>query len=188
MKTRESGMPEEETWSRFFDAEKILDELGVNGDVENLADLGSGYGTFTIPAARRIKGKVYAFDIEEEMIRRLALKLKEENLYNVIPGQRDFIKEGTGLGEGETDFVFLFNILHAEESVEILKETRRILKSGGRLGVIHWNYDSSTPRGPSMEIRPKPEELKRLLENAGFSILKCNINLPPYHYGILAQK
>ena len=85
-------------------------------------------------------------------------------------------------------FIMLFNILHAEKSADILKETYRILRNKGRLGIIHWKYDSTTPRGPSMSIRPKPEELKNMLVNSGFSILKYNINLPPYHYGILAQK
>ncbi|MDP2303321.1 MAG: hypothetical protein Q8N03_12960 [Ignavibacteria bacterium] len=60
----------------------------------------------------------------------------------------------------EVDFMRLFNILHAEKSTEILEESFRMLKINGRIGVIHWNYDSSTPRGPSMSIRPKPEELK----------------------------
>jgi len=36
----------------------------------------------------------------------------------------------------------------------------RILKIGGKAGLIHWNYDSTTPRGPSMDIRPKPIEMK----------------------------
>jgi len=188
MKARESGMPEEETWSEFFDVEKILDELEVNNEIEKLADLGSGYGTFAIPAAKRIKGKVLAFDIENEMIGKLNSKLLKENLQNVALINKDFIKDGTGLGNEEIDFVFLFNILHAEESANILKEACRILKKNGRLGVIHWNYDSSTPRGPAMEIRPKPEDLESLLINAEFSILKHNINLQPYHYGILAQK
>jgi len=39
-----------------------------------------------------------------------------------------------------------------------------------------------------MTIRPKPEELKSMLIKSGFSIIKYNVNLPPYHYGILAQK
>jgi len=180
-------MPDEEMWSQFFDVEKILDELEIDEKIEKLVDLGSGYGTFTIPAAKRIKGKVYAYDIENEMIEKLESKSLKEKLQNVSLFNKDFIKEGTGLVNEEIDFVFLFNILHAKESESILKEAHRILKKNGRLGVIHWNYDPSTPRGPAMEIRPRPEDLKSLLIDTGFSILKYNINLPPFHYGILAQ-
>jgi len=181
-------MPEEEMWKQFFDVEKILSELEVDNKTEKLVDLGSGYGTFTIPAGRKIKGKVYAYDIEDGLIKELESKLKINNTANVILFNKDFINEGTGLQDEEVDYVMLFNILHAEKSADILNEAFRILRRGGKAGVIHWNYDPSTPRGPSMSIRPRPEELKDMLAKAGFTILKYNINLPPYHYGILAQK
>jgi ubiquinone/menaquinone biosynthesis C-methylase UbiE len=188
MKARESGMPDEEIWQQFFDVDKILDELEVNNKIEKLVDFGSGYGTFTIPASKKIKGNVYAYDIEVTLIRELDSRLKKNNITNVILFNKDFINEKTSFQNEEVDFVMLFNILHAERSPDILNEAYRILRKNGQVGVIHWNYDPATPRGPSMSIRPKPEELKTMLIKAGFSILKFNINLPPYHYGILAQK
>jgi len=187
LKARESGMPEEKMWEQFFDVEKILDELEINNGIQRLVDFGFGYGTFTIPASKKIKGMIYAYDIEDALNKELESKLKINNITNVIPFTRDFISSGTDLQNEEVDYVMLFNILHADESIDILKETFRILKKKGRVGVIHWNYDPGTPRGPSMSVRPKPEELKNMLTNAGFSIIKHNINLPPYHYGILAQ-
>ena len=181
-------MPEEKMWEQFFDVEKIFDELEVNYEIESLVEFGFGYGTFTIPASRKIKGMVYAYDIEGTLKNELEPKLKTNNITNVSLFNRDFITDGTGLQNEEADYSMLFNLLHAEESTSILKEAFRILKKGGRVGVIHWNYDPDTPRGPSMLIRPQPEELKNMLIHAGFSIIKHNINLPPYHYGILAQK
>ena len=188
MKARESGMPEEKMWEQFFDVEKILNELEINNGIQRLVDFGFGYGTFTIPASKKIKGMIYAYDIEDALNKELESKLKINNITNVIPFTQDFISSGTGLQNEEVDYVMLFNILHADESIDILKETFRILKKKGRVGVIHWNYDPSTPRGPSMSVRPKPEALKNMLTNAGFLIIKYNINLPPYHYGILAQR
>ncbi len=187
MKARESGMPEEKIWENFFDADKVLEELEVGVDIENLVDLGFGYGTFTIPASRKIKGTVHAYDIEESAVKGLKNKLKLLRIENIVIYNKDFIAEGTGLPDGETDFALLFNILHAEESADILNEVHRILKKGGKAGIIHWRFDPNTPRGPSMMIRPEPETLRSMLINAGFNILKYNINLPPYHYGILAQ-
>jgi len=188
MKARESGMPEEKIWEQFFDVENILSELEVDDNVEKLVELGFGYGTFTIPASKKIKGNVYAYDIEDTLTKELAAKLELDNIHNVILFNKDFITEGTGLQNEEADYVMLFNILHAKESEDILKEAFRILKKNGKVGVIHWSYDASTPRGPSMSIRPKPEDLKSMLIKSGFSIIKYKINLPPYHYGILAQK
>ena len=188
MRARESGMPDEKMWEQFFDVEKILNELEVNNGIQRLVDLGFGYGTFTIPASRKINGIIYAYDIEDSLHKELESKLRIYNITNVTHYNRDFITEGTGLKNEEVDYVLLLNILHAEKSINILKEAFRILKKGGRVGVIHWNYDPGTPRGPSMLIRPQPGELKNMLIRAGFSIIKHNINLPPYHNGILAQK
>lgn len=188
MKARESGMPDENIWEHYFDVDTILEELEINNEIENLIDLGFGHGTFSIPASKRIKGNVIGYDIETELVHKLESKLKINNIQNVHPFKRDFISDGTGLQNESADYVMLFNILHSERSIDILKETFRILKNNGKVGVIHWNYDPSTPRGPSMPIRPKPHDLKKLLLQSHFTILKYNLNLPPYHYGILARK
>jgi len=188
MKTRESGMPDEIIWEQFFDIEKILTELEINNKVADIVEFGFGYGTFTIPASKKISGNLYAYDIEEILFRETKSKLQVNDIKNTILYKKDFISEGTGLENDSVDYAMLFNILHAKETNEILEEAFRILKKYGKVGVIHWIYDSSTPRGPSMSIRPKPEDLKKMLIEAGFSIIKYNISLPPYHYGILAQK
>jgi tRNA G37 N-methylase Trm5 len=68
LKIRESDMPKEEEWNTFFNPEETLRLMGLNSKVEDVADFGCGYGTFSVPAARTISGKIYAFDIEPEMI------------------------------------------------------------------------------------------------------------------------
>ena len=68
MKVRDSGMPEEANWNDFFNVDFLLSELNIDSQITDLVEIGSGYGTFTIPAARLIQGKLYAFDIEDEMI------------------------------------------------------------------------------------------------------------------------
>ncbi len=68
MKTRESGMPDEQMWSSFFTPEQTLAKLGLTESCRDILDFGCGYGTFTIPAARVIRGTVRALDIEPEMV------------------------------------------------------------------------------------------------------------------------
>lgn len=188
MKTRESGMPDEGTWSQFYDPELILDKLAVNDLSGNIADLGCGYGTFSIPAARRTSGLVYAIDIEAAMIEFTREKARELGLANVVTVHRDFISEGTGLADGSCEFVFLFNLLHAEQPLLILAEARRILAQGGKVGIIHWNFDPQTPRGPSMSIRPKYENCLGWLIQSSFQQQGGKIDLPPYHYGLICCK
>jgi len=189
MKTRESGMPEESMWQGFFAPEAILKKLGLDSTSRNVVDFGCGYGTFAIPAARIVSGVVYALDIEYEMIETTHSKAKEACLTNVEVRQRDFVVEGSGLPNGSVDYAMLFNILHAEERMTLLQEAWRVLAPNGKLAVIHWNHDASTPRGPSMEIRPRPEQCRSWAEQVGFkALLPGLIDLPPYHYGFVFRR
>jgi ubiquinone/menaquinone biosynthesis C-methylase UbiE len=187
MKIRESGMPERDMWEKFFNPARILASLSINSQTGDVAEFGCGYGTFTIPAAKVIKGKIYALDIEPDMIRITNEKAKKNGLNNVQAVLRDFMAEGSGLPDGSVDYVMLFNILHLEKPAILINEAKRILRDGGKLGIIHWNYDPTTPRGPSMDIRPKPEDCIRWAESAGFS-KSARHDLKPYHYGIILTK
>jgi len=188
MKARESGMPAEQIWDSFFDPDAILDGLGICDLSGNLVDLGCGYGTFSIPAARKNKGIIYALDIEQEMIQAVQKKTNEAGLKNIIAIHRDFMTTGSGLSDNSCEYVMLFNILHAEDPLKILAEAKRILTPAGRVGVIHWNYDPTTPRGPSLDIRPQPEQCQVWIKAAGFELIKPYINFPPFHYGMVGLK
>ncbi len=100
---------------------------------------------------------------------------------------RDFMAKGSGLPDGSMDYVMLFNILHLEKPMILINEAKRILKEKGKLGIVHWNYDPTTPRGPSMDIRPKPEDCLKWAESIGFSE-SIRYDLKPYHYGIILTK
>jgi ubiquinone/menaquinone biosynthesis C-methylase UbiE len=181
-------MPDEQMWDRFFDPELILKTLGIQNLTGTIVDLGCGYGTFTIPTAQSNQGTVYALDIEKEMVAATQAKASQAGLKNVRAVQRDFMKVGTGLPDGSCGYVMLFNLLHAEEPLKILTEARRILMPGGRVGVIHWIHDATTPRGPSLDIRPTPEQCQSWLGEAGFKIDGQVMDLPPYHYGLVGKK
>src|SRR5262245_23373131 len=97
MKTRESGMPDEETWATFFQPDRILDRLlfrSIKGDV---VEFGCGYGTFTIPAAQRTTGVVHALDIEPDMVAITAEKANAVGVRNVRAILRDFVAQKTGV-------------------------------------------------------------------------------------------
>jgi ubiquinone/menaquinone biosynthesis C-methylase UbiE len=187
MKIRESDMPKEEEWNKFFDPPKILNSLGLDQKVVDVADFGCGYGTFTIPTASMIRGKMHALDIEPEMIETTIKKAKELNLDNVEADHRDFILQGSGLKNSSVDYVMLFNILHVRKPTNLLNEARRILKPSGKIGIIHWNFDSTTPNGPPMSIRPRPGQCRHWAESVGF-IFEQQFDLKPYHYGLVLRK
>ncbi len=187
MKGRESGMPQKDMWEGFFDPSAILAIMGISDAVRDVAEFGCGYGTFTVPAAKMARGTIFAFDIEKEMIALTEREAREHGLRNVKTVLRDFVSQGTGLESESVDYAMLFNILHIEDPGPLLRESYRILRSGGKIGMIHWNYDPSTPRGPSMDIRPKPEDCIKWAKQAGFTDPE-KFDLKPHHYGIVMLK
>ena len=189
MKVRDSGMPDAAFWESLFDVELILDRMAVNSSVHGLVEFGCGYGSFTLPAARRISGSLHAFDVDDEAMALARDRAAASGLANISFLHRDFLEDGTGLPDACVDYVMLFNILHHERPAEITKEALRILRPGGLAGAIHWIHSAATPRGPALDIRPKPEALLELLRASGFQPAAASpIELPPWHFGVLASK
>jgi hypothetical protein len=54
---------------------------------------------------------------------------------------------------------------------------------GGEVLVIHWRH-GDTPRGPSLDIRPRPEEITRWAREADLEQAGDILELPPWHYGV----
>jgi SAM-dependent methyltransferase len=176
MKIRDSGMPEEAYWETLLDVPLILDRLDVR-QFTDVAELGCGYGTFTIPIAKVIAGTVHTFDVDPAMLDRTR---KRAAGLRVVCEQRDVMAEGFGV---RADAVLLFNILHCEGPVELLRHAVDALRPDGRILIIHWRYDQ-TPRGPSFDIRPRPEQIVAWAHEAGLVADGRVVNLPPWHYGL----
>ncbi len=184
-------MPEEAYWATFFDPEAALDQLLILGNsLGHTVEFGCGFGTFTLPAARRTTGIVTALDIEPAMVEAVRQKADVEKRDNIRPEVRDFVADGTGLESASQAHAMIFNLLHLENPVALLREAHRVLGTGGVLSVIHWRSDMPTPRGPSLEIRPTPEQCQAWMQEAGFKAIR-SIDLQascPYHFGLLGQR
>jgi SAM-dependent methyltransferase len=166
----------------------ILDRLAIDARLENVVELGCGYGTFTIPVARRISGVLTTVDIDATMVERTRQRAREAGVRNVRCGVRDVLADGFGVGPGSQDACLLFNILHGEEPARLLTEAARVVHPAGFVHVIHWRCDASTPRGPSMDIRPQPEQCEAWMCQAGLELALPVVDLPPYHYGLVGRK
>src|SRR5262245_11828496 len=133
MKIRDSGMPEETYWETLFDIPLILDRLGIAG-CHDVAELGCGYGTFTVPIAKVIRGTLYTFDVDPAMLART----RERGAgLPIVAEQRDVMAEGFGV---TADRVLLFNILHCDQPIEMLRHAANALHVDGQVLVIHWRY------------------------------------------------
>jgi len=181
-------MPEADVWESFFNPDLILRKLGLTSACHDVVEFGCGYGTFTIPAARQVSGMVHALDIDASAIAIAKSRSEECRLHNIEFVFRDFTCGGTGLEAARMDYAMVFNILHHEEPVSLLREAYRNLRNGGLVGIIHWNHDPETPRGPPMSIRPRPGQCMQWAIEAGFSASSEIIALPPHHYGLVLRR
>ncbi len=189
MKLRESGMPEEAYWETLFDIPLVLDRLEIDRRIGDLVEVGCGYGTFTLPVARRIAGKLTTFDIDPTMVDRTRSRSFDAGLKNVHVELRDVFAGGFGVPEGSQDACLLFNILHGEEPTRLLTEAARAVRAHGAVLVIHWRRDRPTPRGPSLDIRPGPEQIVAWAEQTGvLGAPSVVLDLPPWHYGLRLER
>lgn len=131
-------MPDDSYWESFFNPRCILERLDCVVDCGDVVEFGCGYGTFTIPAAELIKGQVIALDIEPGMVVETLWKATEANRLNVTAEVRDFVASGCGRVNESVGYAMLFNILHIEDPIGLLREAYRILIPGGLAGIIHW--------------------------------------------------
>lgn len=187
MKTRDSGMPDEEWWNTFFDPPTILRALGLDRIDGPVVDVGCGYGTFTLAVARSTTHPVFALDIESGLVAAVGQRAAASQLANVCPRVIDVTTGSLGVDARSADVVLLFNLLHCEAPHALLAAAHAALRPGGRVGVIHWRSDIATPRGPDLGIRPTPEHCRRWLLDSGFIIEREATMLPPYHFGLVGR-
>ena len=184
MKVFDSGIPEETYWNSLFDIPPIIEWLDLESLTGPIAEIGCGYGTFTVPVAKWTSRPVHAIDIDPEMIRIASERCAAAAVRNVAFHCYDVLDSGTGLPSDSMGMVLLINILHSPDRTLILKEASRIVRRKGRVAVIHWRKDIPTPRGPSVESRP---DLPLILELvAGLDLGQCGGEriLEPFHWGV----
>lgn len=189
MKGRESGMPDDSYWETFFNPRCILERMDCVGPCGDVVEFGCGYGTFSVPAAELVTGSVFALDIEPDMVAATTQRASRVGLANLSAEVRDFVATGCGRPDESVGYVMLFNILHIEDPVGLLREARRVLVPGGRVGVIHWRTDIPTPRGPSMPIRPTAAQCRAWGEDAGLEFVRDeSLCCCSWHWGMVMRR
>jgi ubiquinone/menaquinone biosynthesis C-methylase UbiE len=170
--------PERLAW---LPPEEILAAVGVRpGDA--IADIGAGTGYFALPLAQAAgaDGIVHALDAQEEMLDLLKEKLPFSGSGNIHLIQAE--ADATGLPDACCSLAFLSNVWHEfDDRTLILREVRRILRPGGRIGIVDWRPDVERIAGPPLEHRLSVEHTKRELTFSGF-IYVSDAQVGSYHW------
>ena len=173
----------------FKDPEHVLDKF-ILGDGRIVADFGAGSGAYTLAAARRVgdHGKVYAIDVQRDLLLRIKNSATQARLHNVDIIWGDIEKRGgTGLKDESVDAVIISNVLfQTEDKSAAIREAYRILKSGGRVLFVEWS-DSSGGVGPSGEYLIAKNEARSIFESTQFSFER-DIAAGIHHYGMVFRK
>lgn len=157
--------PDRDEWQQ---PERIMDALAI-ADGSRVADIGAGGGWFTVRLARRVgpNGRVYAEDIQRQMIESIDRRVQREGLLNVAT------IIGTPLDprlpEGLDAVLMVDTYPQLDDPVGLLTHIRRSLAPTGRLGIVDFKTDVLGP-GPALDERLEPDVIMRDAERAGLRL------------------
>jgi protein-L-isoaspartate O-methyltransferase len=122
---------------------KAIKALGIKAG-QVVADVGAGSGYYTIRLAKQVgpNGRVYATDIQPEMIVFLQRRLERERIDNVELVQAT--ETNPRLPEGLFDLILMVDVYHElSQPQEVLRKLRPSLKPDGRLVLIEYRRESA---------------------------------------------
>jgi ubiquinone/menaquinone biosynthesis C-methylase UbiE len=165
---------------------KALEALGdLTG--ATVADVGAGSGYFTVRLASRVgpRGRVFANDLQPEMLTMLAARLARERIVNVTLVQGT--SEDPKLPPASIDLVLMVDVYHEfSEPQKMLRAIRAALKPEGRLVLLE--YRKEDPNVPiRFEHKMSVEEAKMELEAEGFRLSRVDGRLPRQHILIFSR-
>lgn len=156
-----------------------------------VADLGAGSGSFVLVSAKMVgeNGKVYAVDIQKELLPKIKREAEKEGYFNVEVIWGDVEKVGgSKLADSSIDVVIASNILfQVEDRESFIAEIKRVLKPNkGKVFVIDWQ-DSFGGIGPETKSVVSLDECKKIFTRDGFDFYK-KFPTGPHHYGLAFKK
>jgi ubiquinone/menaquinone biosynthesis C-methylase UbiE len=151
---------------------------------EVIADIGAGSGYFSSRLPRHVgeTGRVYAVDVNPDMIIHINRKIRDlgtKNLITVLAAPDDPL-----LANSSIDRFFICDTWHhIENQAQYLKVLKRMLKPGGQIIMIDF-HKRELPVGPPLEMKIAREDLLPQMESADFQLAK-EFTFLPYQYFLI---
>jgi predicted methyltransferase len=168
--------PDRDAWQQ---PGRIMDALGI-GDGSVVADVGAGGGWFTVRLARRVgpNGRVFAEDVQPQMIESIERRVQREGLRNVktVLGS----PEDPRLPAESLDAILIVDAYRevGDNGVTLLRNLALGLKKNGRLGIVEYRLDGSGGPGPELADRIAPDVVSGDAQAAGLRLIAHETFLP----------
>jgi ubiquinone/menaquinone biosynthesis C-methylase UbiE len=158
----------------------MLQALGVKPG-QTVCDMGCGNGFYTLQLARLVgpRGRVYAVDIQPEMLQMLARNAAEARLANIRPVLGTPIDPR--LPAGSIDMMLCVDVYHEFSHPEaMLGKIKESLAPDGQLVLVEFRGED-----PAVPIKPLHKmtkaQVRAELEPAGFEMVREFDRLPWQH-------
>ncbi len=173
----------------FADPNTILSGFDLKSGM-HVADLGTGSGFYALAAARLVggKGRVYAIEVQKDLLDRVKNNASREGLHNIEAVWGDIEKlGGTHLRDYSLDRAIVSNTLfQIEDKEHFVREVFRILRPRGKILVVDWD-DSSDISGPDRIHVVTKAAAQTLFESQGF-VLRKEVPAGAHHYGLIFER
>ena len=189
-----TAMPDRQWWAALWpEPQNVLTAVGLGPNMTGV-DLCCGDGYFTAPLAVLTNAAVYGVDLDPALLdaaQAEVVRVGAPACHWILGDARDLSR----LAPHDLDYVLLANTFHgAPEKTVLAREVAAVLRPGGRFVVVNWHRRpreetvvSGRPRGPESDLRMAPDEVRAVVEPAGFALERV-VELPPYHYGAIFVK
>ena len=173
--------------SRLYEElpDRVVAEMGLARDAA-VADLGAGSGYFTFRLAERVpEGRVYAVDIQPEMLEIVRSRARGRGAENVVPVQGT--ETDPGLAPESVDAVLLVDAYHEfSHPFETMTAVVRALRPGGRVFLIEYRgEDPQVPVGPGHKLTEA--QARREMEAVGLVWRETRAFLPRQHFLVFGK-
>jgi len=169
--------------------EELPDEVIRNMEVKPtdvVADIGAGSGYFSLRLAKLVpEGKVYAVDIQDEMLTFIQVRAQAAGLTNVISHKGEIFD--TKLPENSIDVALMVDAYHEfSHPLEMMQSIAKALKPGGRL--IQLEYRGEDPKVPIKALHKMTQwQVKREMAAVGLTWKETRDFLPIQHYFVFVK-
>jgi arsenite methyltransferase len=167
--------------------EEVLKVLDIKRG-ETIADIGAGSGYFAFRIAKQVgdSGRVYAVDINSDMILFMNRKIRELKLGNVVTHLS--APDDPLLIDGSVNRFFVCNTWHhIQNRVNYLALMKKVLKPGGQIIVMDY-HKKELPVGPPPEMKLAREDVIKEMELGGFKLAHEHTFLPYQYFLVFTAK